>query len=38
MDAVKLFPERVQEFLDLMIEKEMRLRLPMEEVDILLEE
>lgn len=38
MDAVQLFPERVQEFLDLMTEKELRLRVPMEEVDILLEE
>lgn len=38
MDAVQLFPERVQEFLDLMTEKELRLRMPMEEVDILLEE
>uniref|UniRef100_A0A673LZD7 NRDE-2, necessary for RNA interference, domain containing n=1 Tax=Sinocyclocheilus rhinocerous TaxID=307959 RepID=A0A673LZD7_9TELE len=37
MDAVQLFPERVQEFLDLMTEKELRLRVPMEEVDILLE-
>lgn len=38
MDAVQLFPERVQEFLDLMTEKELRLRVPMEEVDILLED
>ncbi|KAI7804865.1 nuclear exosome regulator NRDE2 isoform X2 [Triplophysa rosa] len=38
MDAVQLFPERVQEFLDLMTEKELRLRLPMEELDILLED
>lgn len=38
MDAVRLFPERVQEFLDLMTEKELRLRLPMEELDILLED
>ncbi|XP_043118597.1 nuclear exosome regulator NRDE2 isoform X2 [Puntigrus tetrazona] len=38
MDAVQLFPERVQEFLDLMTEKELRLRAPMEEVDILLED
>ncbi|TRZ00694.1 hypothetical protein DNTS_009532 [Danionella cerebrum] len=37
MDAVQLFPDRVQEFLDLMTEKELRLRVPMEEVDILLE-
>ncbi|KAK2878739.1 hypothetical protein Q8A67_019530 [Cirrhinus molitorella] len=38
MDAVQMFPERVQEFLDLMTEKELRLRVPMEEVDILLED
>uniref|UniRef100_A0A8C9VEP1 NRDE-2, necessary for RNA interference, domain containing n=1 Tax=Scleropages formosus TaxID=113540 RepID=A0A8C9VEP1_SCLFO len=38
MDAVLLFPDHVQEFLDLMQEKELRLRLPMEEVDILLED
>ncbi|XP_072546289.1 nuclear exosome regulator NRDE2 [Salminus brasiliensis] len=38
MDAVQLFPERVQEFLDLLVEKELRLRAPMEEVEILLEE
>nr|XP_029531606.1 protein NRDE2 homolog isoform X2 [Oncorhynchus nerka] len=38
MDAVQLFPEHVQEFLDLMTEKELRLRVPMEEVDILLED
>ncbi|KAK9959847.1 hypothetical protein ABG768_009947 [Culter alburnus] len=38
MDAVQLFPERVEEFLDLMTEKELRLRVPMEEVDILLED
>nr|XP_023684514.1 protein NRDE2 homolog [Paramormyrops kingsleyae] len=38
MDAVLLFPDNVQEFLDLMQEKELRLRVPMEEVDILLED
>ncbi|KAJ7991114.1 hypothetical protein DPEC_G00293900 [Dallia pectoralis] len=38
MDAVQLFPDHVQEFLDLMTEKELRLRAPMEEVDILLED
>lgn len=38
MDAVQLFPERVQEFLDLMTEKQLRLWVPMEEVDILLED
>uniref|UniRef100_A0A672P4J7 NRDE-2, necessary for RNA interference, domain containing n=1 Tax=Sinocyclocheilus grahami TaxID=75366 RepID=A0A672P4J7_SINGR len=38
MDTVQLFPERVQEFLDLMSEEELCLRVPMEEVDILLED
>ncbi|XP_019940521.2 nuclear exosome regulator NRDE2 [Paralichthys olivaceus] len=38
MDAVQLFPERLQEFVDLMTEKELRLRLPLEELDILLED
>lgn len=38
MDAVQLFPERMQEFVDVMTEKELRLRLPVEELDILLEE
>uniref|UniRef100_A0A3B3I8A8 NRDE-2, necessary for RNA interference, domain containing n=1 Tax=Oryzias latipes TaxID=8090 RepID=A0A3B3I8A8_ORYLA len=38
MDAVQLFPEHLQEFIDLMMEKELRLRLPLEELDILLED
>lgn len=38
MDAVQLFPENLQEFVDLMTEKELRLRLPLEELDILLED
>lgn len=38
MDAVQLFPEHLQEFIDLMTEKELRLRLPLEELDILLED
>lgn len=38
MDAVRLFPEHMQEYLDLLTEKELRLRLPMEEMDILLED
>ncbi|XP_053489260.1 nuclear exosome regulator NRDE2 [Ictalurus furcatus] len=37
-DAVSLFPDRVQEVLDLLMEKELRLRTPMEELDILLED
>uniref|UniRef100_A0A087Y5I1 NRDE-2, necessary for RNA interference, domain containing n=1 Tax=Poecilia formosa TaxID=48698 RepID=A0A087Y5I1_POEFO len=38
MDAVQLFPDHLQEFVDLMTEKELRLRLPLEELDILLED
>lgn len=38
MDAVLLFPDAVTEFLDLMTEKELRLRAPMEEVEILMED
>ncbi|KAG7224661.1 hypothetical protein INR49_011414 [Caranx melampygus] len=38
MDAVQLFPEHLQEYVDLMTEKELRLRLPLEELDILLED
>ncbi|XP_077587294.1 nuclear exosome regulator NRDE2 [Stigmatopora nigra] len=38
MDAVHLFPEHLQESVDLMTEKELRVRLPLEELDILLED
>ncbi|CAM9975515.1 unnamed protein product [Lampetra planeri] len=38
MDAVRSFPERVQELTDMMTEKELRLRAPPEEVDILMED
>ncbi|CAL8285667.1 unnamed protein product [Lota lota] len=38
MDAVQLFPGHLQEFVDLMTEKELRLRLPLEELEILLED
>ncbi|XP_015720835.1 nuclear exosome regulator NRDE2 isoform X1 [Coturnix japonica] len=37
MDAVEYFPEQLQETLDLMTEKELRVRVPMEELDLLLE-
>uniref|UniRef100_A0A8C4R166 NRDE-2, necessary for RNA interference, domain containing n=1 Tax=Eptatretus burgeri TaxID=7764 RepID=A0A8C4R166_EPTBU len=37
LDAVRLFPERLQEMVDLLTEKELRVRLPLEELDILLE-
>ncbi|XP_057716285.1 nuclear exosome regulator NRDE2 [Corythoichthys intestinalis] len=38
MDAVQLFHDHLQEFVDLMTEKELRVRLPLEELDILLED
>ncbi len=37
MDAVEYFPEQLQETLDLMTEKELRVRVPIEELDLLLE-
>lgn len=37
MDAVEYFPDHLQETLDLMTEKELRVRVPMEELDLLLE-
>ncbi|KFO88716.1 Protein NRDE2, partial [Buceros rhinoceros silvestris] len=37
MDAVEYFPEDLQETLDLMTEKELRVRVPLEELDLLLE-
>ncbi|XP_018414025.1 PREDICTED: protein NRDE2 homolog [Nanorana parkeri] len=38
MDAVEYFPEQLQEVADLMTEKELRVRLPLEELDLLLED
>ncbi|KAM6360125.1 nuclear exosome regulator NRDE2 isoform 6-T9 [Alca torda] len=37
MDAVEYFPDQLQETLDLMTEKELRVRVPVEELDLLLE-
>ncbi|XP_037249686.1 nuclear exosome regulator NRDE2 isoform X1 [Falco biarmicus] len=37
MDAVEYFPDHLQETLDLMTEKELRVRVPVEELDLLLE-
>ncbi|KFP81633.1 Protein NRDE2, partial [Apaloderma vittatum] len=37
MDAVEYFPDNLQETLDLMTEKELRVRVPLEELDLLLE-
>ncbi|XP_039088458.1 nuclear exosome regulator NRDE2 [Hyaena hyaena] len=38
LDAVEYFPEELQEVLDLMTEKELRVRLPAEELELLLED
>ncbi|KAL6064753.1 hypothetical protein STEG23_024835, partial [Scotinomys teguina] len=38
MDAMEYFPEELQEILDVMTEKELRVRLPLEELDLLLED
>ncbi|NWI11600.1 NRDE2 protein, partial [Crypturellus soui] len=37
MDAIEYFPDQLQEAVDLMTEKELRVRVPMEELDLLLE-
>ncbi|XP_039202865.1 nuclear exosome regulator NRDE2 [Crotalus tigris] len=38
MDAIEYFPDELQEFLDLMAEKELRVRVPIEELELLLED
>ncbi|XP_075386898.1 nuclear exosome regulator NRDE2 [Tenrec ecaudatus] len=38
MDALEYFPDEMQEILDLMTEKELRVRLPLEELELLLED
>ncbi|XP_068942085.1 nuclear exosome regulator NRDE2 isoform X1 [Petaurus breviceps papuanus] len=38
MDAVDYFPDQMQEILDLMTEKELRVRVPIEELELLLED
>jgi hypothetical protein len=38
MDAEEHFPNELQEILDLMTEKELRVRLPAEELELLLED
>ncbi|KAJ7345100.1 hypothetical protein JRQ81_001050 [Phrynocephalus forsythii] len=38
MDAIEYFPDELQEILDLMAEKELRVRLPIEELELLLED
>lgn len=37
MDAVKIFPDSLQDVHDLMEEKELRIRAPLDELDLLLE-
>lgn len=37
MDAVQKLPEDVQDIVDLMTEKEIRLRAPLEEIELLLQ-
>nr|XP_048305387.1 nuclear exosome regulator NRDE2 [Myodes glareolus] len=37
MDAMEYFPDELQEILDVMTEKELRVRLPLEELELLLE-
>ncbi|XP_066484420.1 nuclear exosome regulator NRDE2 isoform X2 [Tiliqua scincoides] len=38
MDAIGYFPDELQEILDLMTEKELRVRVPIEELELLLED
>ncbi|EGV91916.1 UPF0614 protein C14orf102-like [Cricetulus griseus] len=38
MDAMEYFPDELQEILDVMTEKELRVRLPLEELELLLED
>uniref|UniRef100_A0A8B9WTE1 Nuclear exosome regulator NRDE2 n=1 Tax=Bos mutus grunniens TaxID=30521 RepID=A0A8B9WTE1_BOSMU len=38
MDAIEYFPDEMQEVVDLMTEKELRVRLPLEELELLLED
>lgn len=38
MDAIEYFPDMLQEILDLMTEKELRVRVPIEELELLLED
>nr|XP_020663249.1 protein NRDE2 homolog [Pogona vitticeps] len=38
MDAIEYFPDELQDLIDLMTEKELRIRLPIEELELLLED
>lgn len=37
MEAVKYLPEDIQDIVDVMVEKEIRLRAPLEEIELLCE-
>jgi hypothetical protein len=37
LDAIKIFPELFQDVYDMMEDKELRIRTPLEELDLLLE-
>ena len=36
LDFVQYFPEKLQEVVDLLVEKELRVRIPLEELDLLI--
>lgn len=38
MDATQLLPDDLQDIVDLMVEKEIRVRAPLEEVELLMQE
>ena len=35
MDGIQYFPQKLQEFVDIMTEKELRIRAPLDEIDLL---
>ena len=38
MDATQLLPDDLQDIVDLMVEKEIRVRAPLEEIELLMQE
>lgn len=38
MDAAQLLPDDLQDIVDLMVEKEIRVRAPLEEIELLMQE
>ena len=38
MDAARLLPDDLQDIVDLMVEKEIRVRAPLEEIELLMQE